>query len=394
MPLLLTALSLYLLWGGGAALARSSATRPFLTAPSFYSFTSFSSSSSLAVASPAEAAAGAAARPSTIANLEAVDALSNSTLPVAALPEGVVVSNGGGGVFGNADGADMYALVTSQLAAPGVVTYEALSVDLSSGGVVDRFLIPEVRFVLWDGFGIRAAVDQRAPSSPVLAVLAPTSNISNPGEPTQRYDMGVFVVDFSSGTVAPVLALQGNPISAGGASAFDSARGNFWFVLGDLNLVQRIFALDTTSSELVINSTLIRPPGLTLLAWDSLTRDMFGVGVTPQPYPQASRFEVVRLDAESGEVVQSFSLDAQAAAGGWRNVRVSNVALNAATRTLYFLTSGRPPLMPLNWLTLVAVNIETGSVQSISSYCHTGSPREGVRNCPLIIGQACSTGLH
>ena len=189
----------------------------------------------------------------------------NTSSAVGALPAGEVVSNGGGGVALPAEGGGLgsFALVTSRLASPGRVTYEAMTVRLEDGTVAaGPWPVPEIEFVQWDGFGIRSAVDQRDPDAPRLAVLAPTSNISDPGAPTQRFDFGVFVISLRDGSTSQVLALQGNPISAGGAAAFDSARGTFWFVLGDLSLVQRLLAVDMATAAVRINDTLARPPGL------------------------------------------------------------------------------------------------------------------------------------
>ncbi len=350
------------------------------------------SSSSLAAAAPSFYALTATLRDSG-SDLVHVGFATNTSSVVGSLPPGEVVSNGGGGVALPAPdvsgGLGSFALVTSRLASAGRVTYQAMSVRLEDGGVdAGPWPIPQIEFVQWDGFGIRSAVDQRDPGVPRLAVLAPTSNISDPGEPTQRFDFGLFVIDLRDGSTSQVLALQGNPISAGGASAFDSARGTFWFVLGDLALVQRVLAVDVATAALTINKTLVQPPGLALLAWDSHTRDMFSVGVTPETHPVASRFVVQRLDGDSGEVVSSISLDEEAAAAGWRTLRTSNIAMDSSARTLYFLVGGVPPLMQLNWLTLVAVNVETGAVSSVKDFCRSGSPREGIRNCPTLIGQA------
>lgn len=308
--------------------------------------------------------------------LEAAGFADNSTAAVGLLPAGEVVSNGGGGVAyregGNGAAAGTFELVTSRLEQPGLVTYRALSVRLSDGGIAASVPLPEVRFVLWDGFGVRAAAAQlpaqrkrkrtqaqgREAAGGGLVVLAPTSNISNPGEPTQRYDLGIFLVDFENALVRQLLALQGNPISAGGASAFDAARDQFWFVLGDLSLVQRLCAVDISTAATVAKTTLTRPPGLTLLAWDAQTRDMFGVGVTPQTPPTRwSRFEVARLDAESGEVVSSFSLDEQAKAAGWRTARVSNIACVRAG-----MRSPEPARhRPMDWICLPSARLTARS---------------------------------
>jgi hypothetical protein len=250
-----------------------------------------------------------------------------------------------------------------------------------------RYGLPELQFVLWDGFGIRVAVDQRGGPLPRLAILAPTSNLTN-NDPVPSFSFGIFTLDFNTEVVSPVLSLQGNPISAGGAAAFDSTHGHLWFVLGTAASpsVRQLYAVDTTTAMVHINRTLESPPGLELLAFDAHTGDIFGVGVT-QAAGKPSHFVIARLDADTGDCTFQFTLT-EAAELGWTNARVTNVALDAATRTLYFLVSGRPPLMPLNFLTLVAVNVETQVVRSIPSYCHAGSPREGLRNCPSLIGQA------
>lgn len=67
--------------------------------------------------------------------------------------------------------------------------------------------------------------------------------------------------------------------------------------------------------------------------------------------------------------------------------------LDPASRTLFFLTGGSPPQIEQNWLTLVAVNIDSGAVDTVPSFCRTGSAREGVRNCPALIGQAPTSAL-
>ena len=69
----------------------------------------------------------------------------------------------------------------------------------------------------------------------------------------------------------------------------------------------------------MVNTPLLQPPGVTLLCWDALTSDIFGVGVTPGSPGERSNFTLVRISGESGDSVASFELP-EGSAAGWGSV--------------------------------------------------------------------------
>ena len=325
----------------------------------------------------------------TGASLSAVNLSDNSSELRGFLPQGEVISNGGGGVHGP---SAAFATVTSRLVASGELGYSVLSCQLTNGLVTETLPLPEVKYVLWSGFGIRAAVDQRAQPKPRVAILAPTSNCT--GNPC-FYDFGVFSADFNTMAVDPISSLRGTPaIAAGGAAAFDSQRGRFWFVLGTptAQSARHLYAIEMATGVTVVDTPLLQPPGLTLLSWDELTADIYGVGVTPGGSPaDPSHFRLVRISGESGETIASLELP-EGSAAGWRNLRVGNTAFDSSSRTLFFLVSTAQS--PMNFLTLVGVNVDTAKVEQMPSFCRTGSARPEYRNCPLLIGQQAGTPVR
>lgn len=324
-------------------------------------------------------AAGEGAALSAVLSLE-----QNRTATRGFLPAGEVISNGGGGVHA---ASQSFALVTSRLDADGSLLYRASAIALADGTSTDVLPLPEVRYVLWDGFGIRAAVDQRAAPRAALAVLAPTSNCT--GDPC-LFEFGVFSVDFNGAATRLVRRMEGTPISAGGAATFDSDRGRFWFVLGSpITSARHLYAVDMVSGELVVDRPLLQPPGLTLLGWDATTADLFGVGVAQAAAPGGqSSFAFVRIDGDTGEQIAEWDIP-EGRDSGWTSLRLGNIAVDARQRKLMFLVGSSQST--LNFLTLVSIDVHTRAVEQVPSFCRTGAPNAEYRNCPLLIGQASTT---